>query len=75
MQKHERQAFAAVKGILEPKGFAVSVCNGNRAKVIIWAEGHGFKDRKTLSSSPKEGKHDVDHAAQWARRLAKRVAA
>ena len=69
MQKHEREAVSAIKALLEPAGWSIRTENGSRAKMVVWAEREGRRERKTLCSSPRDAMQDLHHARQWASRL------
>lgn len=73
MQKHERECVKIIESLLKPAGFRVTVFGGHRAKLVVVAEGHGLKDRKTISSSPRTDRSDANFSRQWAQRMLKRV--
>ncbi len=59
MQKHEREALKTAESILIPAGFTITASHGRRGKMSIRVIGPGgITDRRTISSSPSDGRMD-----------------
>jgi hypothetical protein len=71
MQKHERETLAAAREEAARYDMTVELENSNGPKKRLRLHAPDRDHVKPLSSSPRDGVQDVDHARQWVRRIGK----
>ena len=68
-QKHERQAVAIIKDLLEPKGFLVWTTRNGHAKLVVHVQRKAYNATYVVPSSPRVRGVQDSYARQFAQRI------